>query len=654
MKKRIISLILVVVMSAMALVGCAYSYAKDDMSDYADFDKDKFFAAIQDLKIVDGDFGTDEDERWAKVEDAIYTTLAGKADKEEQLKNGVPTAHDLYYYCYFATATIGGEEVILLADALQQSKASSLQLGLSTLEGLKAGIAELVKDKDIKDYLYATTTSGKSEAGDVAYISYTKEYVTTTTDSEGVQKETTVKTVVAYEKVTLGVKDGETFLDKLVDKNVGSTLDAVKVKETIDGKEYEVSYSGIKINWLVDSMTEIGTVKDVTYTGETETKKKDIYGKEHKLNDVELTYHIFPVYFVDVIEEVNARVILDTIFGKNISSSSLEVLGEESKYKNGEDSVSALVTKLAELATTLEEADKSLDKAIEDYDAACKVVEDAGVNEDGSSKATTAQLNAKADAEEAKKDAETARNQARADVDAQLDKILAATSTEAEAKPISEVIVEEYKQSRYDALEKTYENEIKMALAKEIYSYAKKYITYNGTLPKKACKNAYERLINNYKYDFYEGKTGSGATANTNYNEYGGDFDAFLKAEIEAETKKTYDSKKAVEDAVWDMGEESVKELVLVYTLAELYGDAVAVTDEDIEEFKTSFNYYILAYQVGEDNIDDNDYIHAIQLDNILDHLLEVKEKAEGDESNVIEYVRIKYTFKDDSKPEVE
>ena len=39
MKKRIISLILVVVMAALALSGCAYNYAKDDMAAYAKFDK---------------------------------------------------------------------------------------------------------------------------------------------------------------------------------------------------------------------------------------------------------------------------------------------------------------------------------------------------------------------------------------------------------------------------------------------------------------------------------------------------------------------------------------------------------------------------------------------------------------------------------------
>ena len=42
MKKRIISLILVVAMAFLALTGCAYNYAKDDMSKYATFKSQEF------------------------------------------------------------------------------------------------------------------------------------------------------------------------------------------------------------------------------------------------------------------------------------------------------------------------------------------------------------------------------------------------------------------------------------------------------------------------------------------------------------------------------------------------------------------------------------------------------------------------------------
>ena len=67
MKKRIISLILVVATLLLTLAGCAYSYAKDDMTKYATFDEGAFFTALNNLVIADGDFGTDETKRQEKV-----------------------------------------------------------------------------------------------------------------------------------------------------------------------------------------------------------------------------------------------------------------------------------------------------------------------------------------------------------------------------------------------------------------------------------------------------------------------------------------------------------------------------------------------------------------------------------------------------------
>ena len=87
MKKRIISLILVVVMSLLTLSGCAYSYEKDDMSKYATFDSEAFFKALTDGKITiaDATFGTDEEGRWEKVADDIFTTLGKNADTDEKV-----------------------------------------------------------------------------------------------------------------------------------------------------------------------------------------------------------------------------------------------------------------------------------------------------------------------------------------------------------------------------------------------------------------------------------------------------------------------------------------------------------------------------------------------------------------------------------------
>ena len=71
MKRRIIGMLLVVVTLVLTLESCAFNYASEDMTEYADFKKDEFIDAINKLVIDDGDFTTDEEVRKKRVEDYI-------------------------------------------------------------------------------------------------------------------------------------------------------------------------------------------------------------------------------------------------------------------------------------------------------------------------------------------------------------------------------------------------------------------------------------------------------------------------------------------------------------------------------------------------------------------------------------------------------
>ena len=51
MKKRIISLILVLATAFLTLTGCAFNYAKSDMSKYANFDAAAFREALKNISI---------------------------------------------------------------------------------------------------------------------------------------------------------------------------------------------------------------------------------------------------------------------------------------------------------------------------------------------------------------------------------------------------------------------------------------------------------------------------------------------------------------------------------------------------------------------------------------------------------------------------
>jgi hypothetical protein len=76
MKKRIISLILVVAMAFLTLTGCAYNYAKDDMTKYAEFDANAFFKALTEtgINITDGEATDATEEQLLLLAEQIKAT----------------------------------------------------------------------------------------------------------------------------------------------------------------------------------------------------------------------------------------------------------------------------------------------------------------------------------------------------------------------------------------------------------------------------------------------------------------------------------------------------------------------------------------------------------------------------------------------------
>ena len=661
MKKRIISLILVAVMALLALSSCAYSYEKDDMSKYATFDSEAFFKALTDGKITiaDGTFGTDEEGRWEKVADDIFTTLGKNADTDEKVKEGKAGKYDKLYYCYYATVEIDGKEHIFFASKMAASSATNFQMGISTVEGLNEKIEELVKSKeDIKDFIYTihtsdvTSTADKKEsvaaAGDVIYVSYTKKYTAFAYDKDGNvvmdgdKKATETKTeTVAYEKVTLNGAEGS-FLANLVGKKVNETNKFDVTDNTLETDDKTVHYTNVKINWIVENDTEIGTVTDKTYT--STKKEKDVYGTEIDLKDKELTYHIFPVYLIDVEDELTAELVLKHFYS-NVAATETDDddktvykfdCVENGGFKKDDKELKALVTELTSLNSDLSAAKSDLTNAEKDKDE-------------------TKIKNAKAAVEKAEKA-----------IDDKIAEILAATNDKNE--DVKAALVKDMKQYKYDTLETSYKNTIKSNLAKEVFELAKKYITYKTegannvpVLPKRAVMKAYDRIENTHKVDFYEGNyttsSSSGSTSSTtesNYRHYNGDFNEFLKVEYFGKDASKY-TMQNVYDKIGAAAEESVREIILVHVLADAYKSGtvdLAVTDEDVDDFKNTYLYYL--YNTYYGTLEEGDYMPALLLNNVMNHILEevadedYVEDTEND-NNKVQYIRVKYTIDEDA-----
>ena len=312
--------------------------------------------------------------------------------------------------------------------------------------------------------------------------------------------------------------------------------------------------------------------------------------------------------------------------------------------KNGDKTLATLVGELVELYTAHADVKKA-------YDSALKALNDAN------SKRVTTKSTAESELTNLNNNITNAYNkhltekakldESQKKIDDKIAEILKATDGNVN---LNDALVKDYKEYQYDTLEATYKSTIKQNLAKEIFTLANKYITFGDKLPKRAVKEAYKAIMNTYKYNFYEGKYNSGTSSSssssnvTNYVYYEGDFDKYLLAQTQKETMEDAKAKVQAE------AEDTVRDIVLIYVLADCFGDDVKLTKDEKKELKKSLDNMSLLYaQYGLSysyNLDD--HIHAAQFDKVFNYLLEEKDTDE----NRISYEHISYTFKDEAAAE--
>lgn len=259
MKKRIISLILVVATLLLTLTGCGFNYAKADLTKYATLSSD-FRAALtnESISFKDATFGTTEATRWEKVEDKLAAALLSIAEAEDTKYEGNPAKYDSIVYRYFAVTEDG--QVFLTAN-MDPSKSTSLQLGLTTLEGLNKSISDafLGHEGEIGKF-YNTSAEVLVGKNDVISVTYT--------DKDG----------KLHEYVTVTVSD--LSFTELLGKKFGDTVETATVKTTTgegDSATTEVTatYTDVKINSMIkDAVTTSATAANdlifVTYTATIE------------------------------------------------------------------------------------------------------------------------------------------------------------------------------------------------------------------------------------------------------------------------------------------------------------------------------------------------------------------------------------------------
>ena len=666
MKKRIIGLILVVAMLTLSLVSCGYSFAKDDLTAYATFsaeNKAAFEEALKKILIEDGDFTADPAKRESKVLDNIYAALANSADKADKKTSGVPGVRDLVYYCYYVTADFDGTESVLYASNMNQSNAANVQLGATDLEKVADAVATALASFDFTDKAYSSDTTGKASEGAVVYVTYTYSYKVTGDD--GVEKEESGTRT--NDRIVIAAAPAEgaaatSLASYLCGKDVNKALDKTTITE--EGKG-EVSYSGIKINWVAKG-NEVTSFTDVTFADE-DKNVTDTNGKSRNLKGKELTYHIYPTHFVSVPEfnatnlvntilgeDIDAEIIYQLLFGEEYAGLDADNKDDEAKIaernelvkpyitKDGEKDVTlaALVENIAKLQKEVKEAEEALADKEEDVteattarDKAKDAVDQAGdaatdAQKDSLTKAETNLTNAT----KARDDAKTLRDNKVADKDAKIATLLGIT---VDGVATSDRLVKGYKITTYNYLQDSYNNEIKMNLATEIYYFLTKNIAVTGT-PEDAVKMTYDQMIENYEYEFYKEDYDTSKKI-SNYKQYKGSFKKFLIAAVTSDIKtvKTYDEAIA---AIKEKAAEYVKPIVQIYVAAKAYD--VVVSDKEFKDYKKNpdNNYSYNEYSYGENSV-----LYAYQFDKLMNLFLEYDEKTADADANGYEVVTFEY-----------
>ena len=361
MNKRIICLILTVVMLALSLTGCGYAYQNDDLDQYVEFDAEAFKTALKNLAIEDGDFtDTDAETRSNMVYDAIYAAIASASTSTEKKTAGVIGDHDKLHYCYYITFVDGEGEnakVIEIApDYMKTAKAVALQLGKKVTTDLEKEILSKMSGYDFTEKAYSNVTSGRVEAGTVAYISYHYAY------NEIVNGETVTREKdVALQRVTLTKgdpihdllisekKEGEDAYNTEVGVAIGTASSksitistGYNLNNTLVPAGTDITITKAKIEYAVKNGADADNIfgadgfTNTTYT--EKTTMKDIYGNEWDLKDRALTYYVFP-YAYSQVDELNATNIISLIFGKDFTEAVAKsiVFGADFASKSEED-----------------------------------------------------------------------------------------------------------------------------------------------------------------------------------------------------------------------------------------------------------------------------------------------------------------------------
>ena len=275
MKKRIVALILVVVMSIAALTSCgSYNLANEDFRSYTTFNYQAFKDALQKLEIEDATFTTNEETRAkilaAKIYNAIADKIIAATEKGDRNTFGETIdAGDVVYFAYYATYVDGdGNEYEFFRSHMDKDT-------LTGTSPIKHYIRLADNFDEEKDAFYITLRDAFLQNANSLkpYVTYTKSDLETMYDDEykaDHDGKTYAELDAEYKEKDAKFKENWIKEYKANNNDEEPTVEAVKAaydafKETYD-KEYKAfqdEYSNGKKDYI---KVKEGDILCVSYT----------------------------------------------------------------------------------------------------------------------------------------------------------------------------------------------------------------------------------------------------------------------------------------------------------------------------------------------------------------------------------------------------
>ena len=665
MKKRIISLILVIVTFVLALVGCAYNIAGADLGKYASFNKDEFLAALANIKVKGGDFGDDINMREKKVLDSLYASLASKSGTELK-KDGKVGEHDNFYYCYYVEYVNTKGETVLVPTYMDTASAIKIQLGLKDDGAYTGDLKKLVANKInsegftfTADNAYDPITSGKSSEkaayGDYAVISYTVKYkladATEYTEQSAakalviLKENNPIHRALLSEDATIGsvVKvGGSATFDIDIAQNDSFEVDNVTFNK-------DTAFATVGENNAVDKMKLIDAKIDYVVKGTSILDKefgedevsgkstlKDFYGHSTEVNNSDITYHVFAYRYTEVYT-LNAENIIELLEAEKFSLNTavnMYLNGKGLKNASEEDKQAALNAIVIDGVTPDEGSSAYETLASDIVDALYDVYTKNSAYETAVTNYSSGVANNQDNVEElktARDNAEKALNEAKKTRDDLVNKLISVSG-------MNDILVAGYKDLKYYEKQEAYNKDIKQQAAEEVYKLIKSMVTVTS-VPKKAVNEAYDMLINNYKYDYYNGdyavpdEEGNTITNYTYYSKNGG-FNIYLKDQVAGDSKfntgddVTIETVSQAKKALRAYAESTVVPVVQYTFIAQQFG--LEYTNKQFRQYKkdTSNGYAYSEIYYGEANIR-----NALQFEQLMNEFLTFEKVPNANDS---------------------